>query len=144
MCVPMAHGHPIHSTQCVYLKVGHAYIPRVFFQLCVCVILGTTLDMDLTTTVTVCIVCSLVFLTVGIVVGVVSVHIKNGLKKKLPTSSSPPPLPPPVTYEEVGVASERSHDIQLTSNESYSVLQNNPTPTPPNTVFYVYINSSLL
>ena len=68
---------------------------KCVFPAMLCVILGTTLDMDLTTTVTVGIVCSLVFLTVGVVVGVVSVHIKNGLKKKLPTSPSPPPLPPP-------------------------------------------------
>ena len=94
--------------------------------------------MDLTTTVTVGIVCSLVFLTVGVVVGVVSVHIKNGLKKRLPTSPSPPPLSPPATYEEVGVASEKSHDIQLTSNESYAVkILQKDIPTSHNSAYGV-------
>ena len=88
--------------------------------------------------VTVGIVCSLVFLTVGVVVGVLSVHIKNGLKKKLPASPSPPPFPPPATYEEVGVASEKAHDIQLTSNESYAVnnLQKD-IPTSHNSAYGV-------
>ena len=111
---------------------------KCVFPAMLCVILGTTLDMDLTTTVTVGIVCSIVFLAVGVVVGVVSVHIKNGLKKKLPTSPSPPPLPPPATYEEVGVASEKSHDIQLTSNESYAVnILQKDIPTSHNSAYGV-------
>ena len=66
------------------------------------------------------VVCSLVFLIVGVLLGVVSVYLILRVRGRLsgPTSPSPPPLPPPATYEEVGVSGEKSHDIQLTSNES--------------------------
>ena len=86
------------------------------------------------------VVCSLVFLIVGVLLGVVSVYLIQRVRGRLsgPTSPSPPPLPPPATYEEVSVTGERSHDIQLTSNESYSVLQKNPIPTSPNTVYSVF------
>ena len=47
-----------------------------------------------------------------------------------PTSPSPPPLPPPATYEEVSVAGEKSHDIQLTSNESYAHIQSQQRNIP--------------
>ena len=103
---------------------------QVFFWLCVSILIGiisVNLGRELTTALTVGIVCSVLFLIAGVVLGVVSVYIKNGVKKKLsgPTSPSPPPLPPPATYEEVSVAGERSHDIQLTSNESYAHIQRN-------------------
>ena len=83
------------------------------------------------------VVCSLVF---GVLLGVVSVYLILRVRGRLsgPTSPSPPPLPPPATYEEVGVAGERSHDIQLTSNESYSVQQKNLIPTSPNTAYSVF------
>ena len=86
------------------------------------------------------VVCSLVFLIVGVLLGVVSVYLLQRVRGRLsgPTSPSSPPLPPPATYEEVGVTGERSHDIQLTSNESYSVLQKNPIPTSPNTAYSVF------
>ena len=89
------------------------------------------------------VVCSLVFLIIGVLLGVVSVYLIQRVRGRLsgPTSPSPPPLPPPATYEdieEVGVTGERSHDIQLTSNESYSVLQKNPIPTSPNTAYSVF------
>ena len=63
------------------------------------------------------VVCSQVFLIVGVLLGVVSVYLILRVRGRLsgPTSPSPPPLTPPATYEEVGVASEKSHDIQLTS-----------------------------
>ena len=74
-----------------------------------------------TTAVIVGIVCSLMFLMVGVLLGVVSVYLIQRVRGRLsePTSPSPPPLsplPPPATYEKVGVAGEKSHDIQLTSN----------------------------
>ena len=83
------------------------------------------------------VVCSLVFLIVGVLLGVVSVYLIQRVRGRLsgPTSPSPPPLP---TYEEVGVAGEKSRDIQLTSNESYSVLQKNPIQTSPNTAYSVF------
>ena len=71
--------------------------------------------------------CSIVFLAVGVALGVVELYLIQRVKDRLsgPTSSSPPPLPPPVTYEEVGVAREvkRSQNIQLTSNEAYGPIQ---------------------
>ena len=44
-------------------------------------------------------------------------------------------VPPPATYEEVGMAGEvdKSHDIQLTSNEAYGPLhKTNVILTAPN------------
>ena len=75
------------------------------------------LGRELTTTLTVGIVCSVLFLIAGVVLGVVSVYLLLRVRGRLsgPTSPSPPPLPPPATYEEVGVVGEKSHDIQLTS-----------------------------
>ena len=54
-----------------------------------------------------------------------------------PSSPSPPPLPPPVTYEEVGVATEvkSSQDIQLTSNEAYGPTLQDNIPTSHNTAY---------
>ena len=116
-------------------------LPSLFLPIYIYIILISGISVSvctgLTAAVVVGVVCSLVFLIVGVLLGVVSVYLIQRVRGRLsgPTSPSPPPLPPPATYEEVGVASERSHDIQLTSNESYSVLQKNPTPTSPNTVF---------
>ena len=41
-----------------------------------------------------------------------------------------PSSPPPATYEEVSVAGEKSHDIQLTSNESYAHIQSQQRNIP--------------
>ena len=50
---------------------------------------------------------------------------------------SPSPLPT-ATYEEVGVANEKSHDIQLTSNESYAVnILQKDIPTSHNSAYGV-------
>ena len=108
---------------------------QVFFWLCVSILIGiisVNVGRELTTALTVGIVCSVLFLIAGVVLGVVSVYIKNGVKKKnsCPTSPSPPPLPPPATYEEVSVAGEKSHDIQLTSNESYAHIQSQQRNIP--------------
>ena len=107
-----------------------------FLGLCTNSVMGPTAAVI----VTVGVVCSLVFLIVGVLLGVVSVYLIQRVRGRLsgPTSTSPPPLPPPATYEEVGVAGEKSHDIQLTSNESYSVLQKNLIPTSPNTAYSVF------
>ena len=82
------------------------------------------------------IVCSLVFLTIGVLLGVVGLYLIQRVRGRI-TSSSPPPLPPPVTYEEVGVAREvkSSQDIQLTSNEAYGPIHKDNIPTSRNTAY---------
>ena len=83
--------------------------------------------------------CSLVFLTIGVLLGVVGVYLIQRMRGRLsgPTSSPPPPLPPPVTYEVVGVAREvkSSQDIQLTSNEAYGPILKDNIPTSRNTAY---------
>ena len=86
------------------------------------------------------IMCSLVFLSTGLLLGVVSIYLILRARGRLSgpiTGTSPLPLPPAATYEEVGVAGEvkRSHDIQLTSNEVYGHLNKNNIPTSPNTAY---------
>ena len=94
-------------------------------------------DSSGTTAVIIGVVCSLMFLIVGGLLGVVSVYLIQRVRGRLsgPTSSSPPPLPPTATYEEVGVAGEKSHDIQLTSNESYAPLHKDNIHTSSNTAY---------
>ena len=87
-------------------------------------------DSGLTTTVIMIgVVCSLLFLIVGVVLGVVSVCLILRVRGRLlvdsrPTIPFPSPLPLPAINEEVDVTGETSHDIQLTSNESYTSIRN--------------------
>ena len=91
------------------------------------------------TVVIVGVVCSLVFLTIGVLLGVVGLYLVQRVRGRMsgPTSSPPPPLPPPVTYEEVDVAREvkSSQDIQLTSNEAYGPINKDNVPTSHNTAY---------
>ena len=83
--------------------------------------------------------CSVVFLTIGVLLGVVGLYLVQRVRGRMahPTASSPPPLPPPVTYEEVDVAREvkSSQDIQLTSNEAYGPIHKDNVPTSRNTAY---------
>ena len=92
-----------------------------------------------TATIVVGVVCSVVFLTIGVLLGVVGLYPIQRVRGRLsgPSSSSPHPLPPPVTYEEVGVAREvkSSQDIQLTSNEAYGPTLPDNIPTSHNTAY---------
>ena len=110
----------VHRFPCIYCAAGNSHITS-----------GTT------ATVIVGITCSLVFLSSGLLLGVVSIYLIQKARGRLSgptTGPSPLPLPPAATYEEVGVAGEvkRSHDIQLTSNEAYGHLN---IPTSPNTAY---------
>ena len=92
-----------------------------------------------TATIVVGVVCSVIFLTIGVLLGVVGLYLIQRVRGRLsgPSSLSPPPLPPPVTYEEVGVAREVKslHDIQLTSNEAYGPTLQDNIPTSHNTAY---------
>ena len=71
------------------------------------------------------VVCSLIFLTIGVLLGAFGVYLTLKMRSKLSDShSSPSPTPPTDIYEQVGVAPEvkRSSDIQLSSNEAYGPL----------------------
>ena len=76
--------------------------------------------------------CSVVFLTIGVLLGVVGLYLIQRVRGRLsgPTSYSPPPHPPSVTYEEVGEV-KSSQDIHLTSNEAYK----DNIPTSHNTAY---------
>ena len=79
-----------------------------------------------TTVIVVGVVCSLTFLTIGVLLGAVGVYLTLRVRDRLSDShTSPSPPPPTVTYEEVGVAPEvkRSQGIQLKSNEAYGPVQ---------------------
>ena len=131
------------TPQCVETIKGYSYntasslIQNTF--LCCLVCEGEAKEDSGTATVVVGVVCSIVFLAVGIVLGVVGLYLIQKVRGRLsgPTSSSPPPLPPPVTYEEVGVAREvkRSQDIQLISNEAYGPILKDNIQTSPNTAY---------
>ena len=122
------------------MKMMQLFMCVLHFTTCCFLGLCTNSVMGPNAAVIVGVVCSLVFLIVGVLLGVVSVYLIQRVRGRLsgPTSPSPPPLSPPATYEEVGVTGEKSHDIQLTSNESYSVLQKNPIQTSPNTAYSVF------
>ena len=87
------------------------------------------------TTVIVGAVCSLLFLIVGVLLGVVSLYLIQRMRGRLPGPTTPSPLPPPVTYEEVDVTRKRSHDNQLTSNESYVPIHKDNIHTSHNTAY---------
>ena len=77
------------------------------------------------------VVCSLVFLVIGVLLGAVSVYLLLRARGKLslPPSSSPPPVPPAATYEEVDVSGEvtSTQKIQLNTNEAYAFRETIPT-----------------
>ena len=73
------------------------------------------------------VVCSLLFLIVGVVLGEMSVYLIVRVRESVdsrPTFPFPSPLPLPAINEEVDVTGETSYDIQLTSNESYTSIRN--------------------
>ena len=78
------------------------------------------------------VVCSLVFLSVGVLLGAVSVYLLLRARGKLslPPSSSLPPVPPATTYEEVDVSGGEvtsTQKIQLNTNEAYAFRETIPT-----------------
>ena len=133
----MVHGHLILSISCVYLKVMTYIMYTIHMHVIINFVLsflgistnGNSKDSGLTTTVIICVVCSLLFLIVGVVLGVMSVYLILRVRGKLyvdshPTIPFPSPLPLPAIYEKVDVTGETPHDIQLTSNESYTSIRN--------------------
>ena len=82
---------------------------------------------------------SLMFLSAGVLLGVVTLYLILRARGKLsgPTSLPPPPLPPPVNYEEVGVSEEvkSTHNIQLQSNEAYGPTHKDNIHTSSNTAY---------
>ena len=80
------------------------------------------------------VVCSLVFLSVGVVLGAVVVHLIQRARGKLskPPSPSPPPVPQEVTYEMVDVPSS-TQNTHLNVKDVYALSEN--IPTSPNTAY---------
>ena len=72
------------------------------------------------TAVIVGVVCSLMFLSAGVLLGVVTVYLILRARGKLsgPTSLSPPPLPPSVNYEEVDAPLHKDN-IHTSPNTAY-------------------------
>ena len=93
------------------------------------------------TAVIVGVVCSLIFLSAGGLLGVVTLYLILRARGKLSGSTShastSPPLPPAVTYEEVGMSGEvkSTHKIQLKSNEAYGPIHKDNIQTSPNTAY---------
>ena len=89
------------------------------------------------TSVIVGVVCCVVFLTVGVLLGAVGLYLILKGRGKLSGSAPSSSTPQAVTYEEVGVAREvkRSQDIQLTSNEAYGPVQSRDIQTTQNTAY---------
>ena len=80
-------------------------------------------NSDCTTDVAVSsVVCSVTFLTIGILLGAVGVYLTLRMRGRSSSHTSTA-----VMYEEVGVATgvKRSQDIQLTANEAYGPLHMN-------------------
>ena len=88
------------------------------------------------TSVIVGVVCSLLFLTIGALLGAVGLYLILRGRGKL-SGPAPSSTPQAVTYEEVGVAREakRSQAIQLTSNEAYGPVQSRDIQTTQNTAY---------
>ena len=80
------------------------------------------------TTVIVGVVCSLVFMSVGVLLGAASVYLLLRARGKLSKSSSPSPSPVPqeVTYEVVDVPSS-TQKTQLNDKDVYALSENIPT-----------------
>ena len=90
------------------------------------------------TSVIVGVVCSLLFLAIGALLGAVGLYLILRGRGKLSGSAPSSSAPPAVTYEEVGVAREvnkGSQDIQLTSNEAYGPVQSRDIQTTQNTAY---------
>ena len=89
------------------------------------------------TSVIVGVVSSLLFLTVGVLLGAVGLYLILRGRGKLSGSAHSSSTPPTGTYEEVGVVREvkRSQDIQLTSNEAYGPVQTRDIQTIQNTAY---------
>ena len=79
-------------------------------------------------------VCSLVFLSVGVLLGVVGLHLIHRGRGKWSKSPSPslPPVPQEVTYEVVNVPSS-TQKTQLNAKDAYILNEN--IPTSPNTAY---------
>ena len=119
----------VYSRRGVLYATLHVCIYYILQLTCCFLGLCTNSVMGPTAAVIVGVVCSLVFLIVGVLLGVVSVYLIQRVRGRLSGPASPSP-PQPDTYEEVGVAGEKSHDIQLTSNESYALQSKNITTSP--------------
>ena len=78
--------------------------------------------------------CSLVFLSIGILLGVVGLYFIQRGRGKLskPPSPSPSPVPQEVTYEVVDVPSS-TQKTQLNDKDVYALSEN--IPTSPNTAY---------
>ena len=91
------------------------------------------------TAVIVGVVCSLIFLSAGVLLGVVTLYLILRARGKLSgsTSLSPSSLPPGVTYEEVDVSGDVKHtrSIPIKSNEAYAPTNMDNVCTSPNTAY---------
>ena len=99
----------------------------------------TSFTSSNSTSVIVGVVCSLIFLIAGVLLGVVTLYLIQRARGKLSGSTSPSstPLPTAVTYEEVDVSGEvkSTHNIQLQSNEAYGSIHKDNIDTSPNTAY---------
>ena len=76
-----------------------------------------------TTVIVVGVVCSLTFLTIGVLLGAVGVYLTLRVRDRLSDShTSPSPTPSTIVYEQVSVALEviSSQSIQLKLNDAYN------------------------
>ena len=104
---------------------------------------GSSSDNESTAVIIGLVVCSLVFLSVGVLLGAVSVYLLLRARGKLslPPSSSPPPVrPPAATYEEVDVSRKvtSTQKMELSTNEAYSFRET--IPISPNTAYELLNN----
>ena len=107
----------------VYIDLMHSHKT---FHISSYVVCGSENGSGSTTVIVVGVVCSLTFLTIGVLLGAVGVYLTLRVRGRLSDShTSPSPPPPTVTHEEVGVAPEvkSSQSIQLKSNDTYCLAQ---------------------